>query len=100
MVRALALHNGEGSSETFNLTYGDARTIAELAAIVKEAVPDVVIEERPRAEDKPIRGTLSTDRAREVLGFVPQWPLEKGYRRYCEWYVDQWRRAEQEVKAN
>ena len=100
MVRALALHGGEGTSQTFNLTFGNARTIAELAAIVKQVVPDAILEERPRAEDKPIRGTLSTDRAREVLGFVPQWPLENGYRRYCEWYVEQWRRAEQDMRAN
>jgi len=100
MVRALALHGGKGSSETFNLTFGNARTIADLAAIVKDVVPGAILEERPRAEDKPIRGTLSTDRAREVLGFVPQWPLETGYRRYCEWYVEQWRRAERDVKAN
>lgn len=100
MVRALAFHIGPGSSQTFNLTYGNARTIAELAGLVKEIVPEAVLEERPRANDKPIRGTLSTKRAREVLGFVPKWPLEKGYRRYCEWYVEQWRRAEQDVKVN
>ncbi len=100
MVRALALHKGRGSSETFNLTFGNARTIAELAAIVKEVVPEAILEERPRAQDKPIRGTLSTDRARDILGFVPQWPLDKGYRAYCQWYVDQWRRAERDIKAN
>lgn len=100
MVRALALHPGLGNSETFNLTYGNARTIADLAAVVKEVVPDAILEERPRAEDKPIRGTLSTERAKEVLGFVAQWPLEKGYRQYCTWYVEQWRRAERDVAAN
>ncbi len=100
MVRALALHGGANTSQTFNLTFGNARTIAELAAIVKEIVPETILEERPRAEDKPIRGTLSMDRARDVLGFVPKWPLEAGYRRYCEWYVDQWRRAEREALAN
>ena len=99
MVRALGLH-GADSSETFNLTFGNARTIAELAAVVKEVVPDVILEDRPRAEDKPIRGTLSTERAQEILGFVPQWSLEEGYRRYCEWYVEQWRRAEQDMRAN
>lgn len=100
MVRALALHAGPNSSETFNLTFGNARSIADLAGIVRSVVPDVVLEKRPRAEDKPIRGTLSTQRARQVLGFEPQWPLETGYRQYCEWYVDQWRRAEREVLAN
>lgn len=93
MVRALALQNGQGLSNTFNMTFGNARTIADLAAIVKDIVPNAILEERPRALDKPVRGTLSMDRARDVLGFIPKWPLEKGYRKYCEWYVEEWRRV-------
>jgi nucleoside-diphosphate-sugar epimerase len=100
MVRALALHQGSGTSETFNLTFGNARTIAELAAVVKDLVPGAILEERPRAQDKPIRGTLSVTRAKEVLGFVPEWPLEKGYRRYCEWYIERWERARRELGRN
>lgn len=90
MVRALALHSGPNTSNTFNLTFGNARTIADIAAIVKELVPQAILEERPRALDKPVRGTLSMDRARDVLGFVPKWPLETGYRKYCQWYIEQW----------
>lgn len=90
MVRALALHQGQGRSETFNLTFGNARTIAELAEIVRQVVPKVELLDRPRATEKPIRGTLSIDRARDVLGFVPKWRLEDGYLRYCRWYAEQW----------
>ena len=93
IVRALALHDGPGASETFNITFGNARTIAELAEIVRQVVPNVILEERPRAEDKPVRGTLSIDRAFDALGFKPQWPLEKGYLRYCEWYRGEWERV-------
>ncbi|WP_454021057.1 NAD-dependent epimerase/dehydratase family protein [Azospirillum sp. Marseille-Q6669] len=90
MVRSLALHQGQGRTETFNLTFGNARTIAELAEIVRQVVPRVELQVRPRAEEKPIRGTLSVDRARDVLGFVPKWRLEDGYLRYCRWYAEQW----------
>lgn len=90
MVRALAIHGGRGTSDTFNLTFGNARTIAELAAIVKELVPSTRLEERPAANDKPIRGTLSTAKAESRLGFKARWGLETGYRQYCEWYIDQW----------
>ena len=100
MVRALALHKGPDSSNTFNITFGNARTIADLAAIVKEVVPEAILEEKPRAADKPIRGTLSTDRAQSILGFHPDWKLEEGYRRYCQWYVDEWRRAQRSIEAN
>ena len=95
MVRALACDAAGDYTDTFNLTFGAARTIAELAAIVREIVPEVVLEERPRAQDKPIRGTLSTKRAESVLDFKAAWPLEAGYRRYCEWYAAQWRQSNQ-----
>ncbi|HIF10536.1 MAG TPA: NAD(P)-dependent oxidoreductase [Sneathiellales bacterium] len=93
MVRALALHEGGNSSQTFNLTFGQARTIADLAAVVKSVVPEANLEERPRAEDKPIRGTLSTKRAEEMLGFKAEWNLDEGYKKYCEWYAAEWERA-------
>jgi len=78
-----------GKTNTFNLTFGNARTIRELADIVQSVVP-CKVENRPRNKDKPIRGTLSTARAEEILDFKAQWPLELGYRKYCEWYVKQW----------
>jgi nucleoside-diphosphate-sugar epimerase len=93
MIRALALHDGPGVSDTFNLTYGNARTIAEMAAIVKEVVPSAILEERPRAVEKPVRGTLRMDKARKRLGFKPSWPLERGYKQYCEWYVSEWEKV-------
>ncbi len=100
MVRALALHDSPERSSTFNITYGNARTIAELAGVVKEVVPSAKLEERPRAADKPVRGTLSIERARRELGFEPEWPLEVGYKRYCEWYVAEWERAKRQLDRN
>ena len=92
IVRALALDGGR--SRTFNITYGQARTIAELAAIVRQVVPDVVLEDRPAAPEKPNRGTLEMGRAREFLGFVPSRGLDKTYLDYCHSYAEEWRRAE------
>lgn len=100
MVRALALHRSHDDSSTYNITFGHARTIADLAAVVKSVVPEAILEDRPRAVDKPIRGTLSIDRAREKLGFEPQWTLETGYHQYCSWYAEEWRRAQRQAEAN
>lgn len=97
MVRALAFHDGKGASQTFNITFGNARTIRELGDVVEAVVPEVVFEERDAAKDKPIRGTLRTDRAKSVLGFEARWPLETGYRQYCDWYKAEWDRARAEV---
>ncbi len=81
---------GPGYSSTYNITYGNSRTILELASIVKELLPKTVLEERPRANDKPIRGTLSVQRAEKEINFKSKWSLEKGYRKYCEWYIENW----------
>ncbi len=90
IVRVLAFNDSVKSYTTYNLTYGSSRTIRELAEVVRAVVPGAYFEECPRALDKPIRGTLSMDRAKDALGFAPKWPLEKGYRRYCEWYLNEW----------
>lgn len=100
VIRALGFHGGPNTSNTFNITFGNARTIGELAGIVQSVIPDAKLEIRPRAQDKPIRGTLSTKRAKEVLGFEASWQLEKGYKQYCEWYVEQWQRANDELQRN
>jgi nucleoside-diphosphate-sugar epimerase len=92
IVRALILPGGR--SRTFNITYGASRTIAELAAIVKDIVPNVKFEDRPAAAEKPKRGTLEMGRAKEFLGFLPSHGLETAYRTYCQWYLEQWQRAQ------
>jgi nucleoside-diphosphate-sugar epimerase len=91
IVRALGLPGG--LSRTFNITYGSARTIADLAAIVKGVIPNVKLEERPPSPEKPKRGTLEMGRAREFLGFVPSRSLDAAYQEYCKWYLDEWQRA-------
>ena len=87
----LGLFLDGGHARTFNITLGNARTIADLASIIKEYIPNVILEDRPAATEKPKRGTLMVDRAREYLGFEPKFPLEKGYRDYVEWYIGEWK---------
>jgi len=87
IILGMALEGGR--SRTFNITYGNARTIADLAAIIKEYIPNVILEERPPATEKPKRGTLMVDRAKEYLGFQPKVALDEGYREYVQWYIEQ-----------
>jgi len=34
----------------------------------------------------PERGTLSVDKARRLLGYDPQFPVDKGFVQYIQWY--------------
>lgn len=89
IARSLALPGG--INRTFNITYGNSRTIADLADIIKNIIPNVELIEAPAALEKPKRGTLLTDRAKEHLGFFPSRPIDTHYSDYCQWYLEQWK---------
>ncbi len=88
LVRGLVLcmARPEARNQIFNLTFGGARSLNQMAEIVKSEFPGVVVKYQPRDGLMPERGTLSVDKARRLLGYDPQWPLEKGFVRYIEWY--------------
>lgn len=84
----LCVAKPEARNQIFNLTYGGARTINQMAALVKAEFPDIEINYNPRDSLMPERGTLSVEKARSLLGYDPQWPLEKGFVRYIRWYKE------------
>lgn len=82
----LCMAKPEARKQIFNLTYGGARSLNDMAEIIKAEIPGVVINYQPRDQLMPERGTLSVDKARRLIGYEPQWPLEKGLVRYIDWY--------------
>lgn len=80
------LGNEKAYGEVFNMTYGQARTIRELADLVLTRFPDIKISMNPRDNLMPERGTLSVDKARDILGYAPEFPIEKGFNAYIDWY--------------
>ena len=75
-------------NETFNITYGEARSIGDLAKIVKLNFSRVEINRVPRDKLMPVRGTLVVDKARRLLGYKPEWPIEAGVIKYMNWYAN------------
>ncbi len=78
----------EALNETFNLTYGDSRSLADMANIMQDNFKGLNIKYLPKDTLTPDRGTLSIEKARTLLGFKPENPLEKGYVEYIDWYKD------------
>jgi len=72
----------------FNLTCGEGREINELIDILKKSFPKLKVIKGDRDNLMPYRGTLSTNKAKSLLSFKSNWKLEKGYKRYIEWYID------------
>ena len=73
-------------NQIFNITYGACREIREMAEMVKVSFPDINIKYLPKDKLTPDRGTLSVEKARRMIGYEPQYPLEKGYQAYINWY--------------
>jgi nucleoside-diphosphate-sugar epimerase len=81
-----AIGSPAAKNEIFNLTHGDARSIKQLVGVIKEHFPTVKVENVPRDNLMPFRGTLSVDKARRVFGYTPTNPIEVGMPKYIGWY--------------
>jgi len=73
-------------NQTFNLTYGESRSISDMADILRRHFPEVSVRYLPKDRLMPARGTLSVDKAKNMIGYNPCFPLEVGFVRYIEWY--------------
>jgi len=82
----LAVTNKNSYNEIFNLTYGESRSIAQMAETLSNYFPGMKSIYEKRDKLTPERGTLSVEKAKKLLNYNPQWPLEKGFTRYIEWY--------------
>lgn len=80
------IENPASHNQVFNLTNGSARSILEMATLIKEYFPEVEMEYMERDGLMPFRGTMSVDKAARLLGYAPQNPLEIGVKKYVEWY--------------
>ena len=84
------LENENSKNEIFNLTYGESRSVAQMAEILTTHFPGVEIKYLPKDKLTPDRGTLRVDKARKLIGYDPQHPLERGFVKYVNWYKSIW----------
>jgi nucleoside-diphosphate-sugar epimerase len=68
------------------MTCGQARGIHDLVEIVRKDFPHLEVEYVERDTLMPVRGTLSIEKARRLLGYAPEYSLERGMREYIDWY--------------
>ncbi len=84
----LIIKNPKAKNQIFNMTYGQARKINDLVAIMKEYFPEVAIQYVERDRLMPFRGTMSVAKAKKQIGYNPQNPIEVGFPKYIDWYRD------------
>ena len=84
----LVIGKDESLNQIFNLTYGDSRSLADMAEIMRANFKNLEVNYTPKDNLTPDRGTLSIEKARTLLDFSPEFPLEKGYLDYINWYKE------------
>lgn len=84
----LIISKEAAKNETFNLTYGESRSLSDMAEIMRVHFPELEINYEPKDKLTPDRGTLSVEKACSLLGYEPEYPLEKGYVDYIDWYKE------------
>jgi len=85
IIQVMFHENGLG--QAFNITYGQGYSLREFADILLSHIPEMeinVVEE----EDvfRPKRGALAIEKAKKLVGYDPQTPLEEGIQRYLDVY--------------
>jgi len=80
--------NKKSINQIFNLTYGEGREINQMIEILKESFPKLKVKKVERDNLMPYRGTLSMNKAKSLLNLKSNWQLEKGYRKYINWYIN------------
>lgn len=81
----LASTNKKGANETFNITNGKGRTLFEFVKILKKYFPNLKYEVVKRDNFRPKRGTLSIQKAKRLLGYSPNYTIEKGIENYLQY---------------
>ena len=74
-------------NQIFNITFGAARQIRDVAEIVLAKFPNLKLVYKPKDGLMPDRGTLCVDKAKELIGYQPQYSIETGFLEYINWYL-------------
>ena len=82
------LENDSSKNQVFNITYGESRSIKDMIDIIEEHFPGIEVQYLPKDKLMPARGTLCVDKAKKLIGYAPQYPLEKGIVKYINWYKE------------
>ncbi len=88
-----SIANPNAKNQSFNLTFGQGRSLNDMASIIKDEFPGIKVHYQERDALMPERGTLNVEKARQLIGYKPQFPLEVGYRHYIQWYRELFERV-------
>ena len=80
----LAANSDKAINQTFNMTRGEGRQIRELADIIADLIPETEVYVEEVDVYRPNRGALDVSKAKNFIGYNPEYSLEKGMKEYLE----------------
>ena len=86
----LIIENKSAINETFNLTYGESKSLLDLTEILKVNFKGIKVDFTEEEKFVPTRGTLDISKAKKLLGYKPKHSIEDGYLKYINWYKKYW----------
>ncbi|MDD5130546.1 MAG: NAD-dependent epimerase/dehydratase family protein [Candidatus Omnitrophica bacterium] len=84
----LAALSDNAKNETFNITRGQGRSIKEFAEAIKKRIPGITIQTKPADDRRPKRGALDNAKAQKILGYTPEYDIEKGINEYIDFILE------------
>jgi len=91
-----ALSSGQASNETVNLAFGQGNTLVRAATLIAEELGvELNATIAPSLLGEVTHYVADVRKARDLLGWVPQTPLEDGIPRAVAWFKE-WREAHPE----
>jgi UDP-glucose 4-epimerase len=91
-----ALADGHAQNETINLAYGQGNTLVKAAKLIADRLQvEPSIDIAPSLVGEVTHYVADVRKARDVLGWEPQTPLDEGIPRAVDWFKE-WRAAHPE----
>lgn len=84
------LAGDQAKNQIFNMTYGESRSLSDIVKIIEEHFEGVAVNYQPKDKLMPTRGTLCVNKAKNLIDYNPEFPVERGFLRYIKWYRSVW----------
>lgn len=76
----------KSKNQIFNLTFGSSRSILDIRRLIENKFKKQIFIYKPRNKLTAVRGTLSINKAKKLIGYSPKYDIIKGFQKYYNWY--------------
>ncbi len=76
----------KSKNQIFNLTFGSSRSILDIRRLIENKFKKQIFIHKPRNKLTAVRGTLSINKAKKLIGYSPKYDIIKGFQKYYNWY--------------